>query len=373
MDNSTDTHFEIIPVDPHRFLAFWKLDPELLLRAENVLGIPHTEAGWFLRAFRLADPGHGPEQAFSMQDFPITGSRQETYFALSFPGGFVSAVLGVKDRNGRFSPLLRAPCVALPEAPESGASAEVHPAEEVPAPGDETAFGTIDDTNALPEELRHPPPAASESPPEPTRAPVSRLPETPALDEGMIVTAALSGKHPSSVRAEKPGRETPERSTFPAATGRTIGRGSHARCRLASRFDGESGGAPLALRGALAVEGILRPGQRLEIDGMEILPRMDGRFTWTRPLEDFSLLWSLLTEAAFDVTASSALDSRFSEFLLRTLIDIEGEVRDPDYRVYLPPGIRPDASGRFRLIREIGPDFDFIPRIAPLTRSVAAP
>ncbi len=358
MDNLSDSRFEIIPVDPHRIFALWSIVPDLLRRAEDAVGVPRPEAGWFLRAFRLADPGHGLHQALSVDDFPITPETGQSYCAFGFPGGFVVAVIGAKDRHGRFFPLLNAPCVALPEAPESDAFQEA-----LPAAVEEKAVPGAVEMDALPEELRRPSETGVADPAPADPHPITGLPETPALDEERIVAAALNGM---ALAIERQRNESNASSRHPEHAPKSPNptRGaSLSSDRLASHYEEEQSGAPLALRGTLVLEGIVQPGQRLLIEGADVVRRPDGRFTWKRSLEDFPLLWSVLSELPPGLITEPVEGSPFSGFLLSALVDIEGVVREPDYVSRLPEGIHPDASGRFRMIRAVSPDTPFFPRI----------
>jgi hypothetical protein len=373
----------VIPVDPHRLFVHWWVAPEALERARRQLAAPAGAAQLTLRFLRLDEPGGDARGATELEDFPLGAGWHEQFFSLREPGGLVAGALGIKDADGRFTPLLTSLPVALPQPPAAAdlpparPASNAAPAPAKPAPGlprvapvlDEQAIlAAVARLESLPPELRRLPDAAAE---QETRS-VSRdkqsapPPDTPALDERRVLIAAFGSQLAASAADGRNPANAPA-GGVPAAPPA----GPATSSRLASQVEAARDQAPLQVCATLVITGRVRPGHRLRMGDQEIAVRPDGGFTCQHRVEFFPAVWSLLLHAAAqpELGAAPSLEllTRIPDgaalLLLDSCVEIEGELRDASYRAHLPRGVNVDAAGRFRLVRSLPPGVLFLPHL----------
>ncbi len=335
----------ILPIDPHRIFAYWKLSDDLAQEAQRTIGRGTVPDDLLLRIFQMEGLTERLSRARAIETFPINRRRRETRLHLSHPGGYVVGVLGAQDRHGRFFPLLRSARVALPEAPAS-------PEAPARAPLDKAAVVHRASLKGLPPELLHSPGKAWE-PASPARAAELRalrdLKQTPALDEQQIVERVLTETAPS---ASSDLRAGPGAKSDPRPAGTSATAPSSHSLAAGSAYEG---GAPLALRAVLVAEGFPQPDEELIVAGVPGKSGPNGRCSWTLPCEDFATAWTLLKERP-----APAADTAIASGPSFTL-ELEGVVRDKTYLARLPRGIAVDAAGRFRVARPLPRDHALVP------------
>ena len=380
---SADTHLNIIPVDPHRLFVHWWVAPETLEQARQDLAAPAV-ATLTLRILRLDEPANGDAPP-AEEDFTLGAGWHEQFLSLRAPGGRVAGALGIKDGAGRFTAMLTTLPVALPQAP--AANGHTRPAEvpvrsaEPPPPSvapslpppvlDEDAIlARAARLEGLPPELRRLPgnaagaaEVAEVASPDAVRDELpAPPPDTPTVNERRVVLAAFAADLAAKpVPRENPVAVPAAPSPAPAATS----------SRLASQIGAMPAEAPVQLQAVLVISGRVRPGHRLRLGAGEVAVRPDGSFTCQQRVDYFPAAWSLLLQAAAQpetaVTPSLELLARMPDagalLTLDSCVEIEGQVSDPGYRAFLPPGVNPDAAGRFRLVRTLPPGALFLPHL----------
>jgi hypothetical protein len=398
---AADPHLNIIPVDPHRLFVHWWVAPETLERARRQMGAPAAAATLTLRILRLGEPGNGARAPSDLEDFTLGAGWHERFFSLREPGGRVAGALGIKEEDGRFTPMLTSLPVTLPQAPagwpeairaapgpapenlaDAGIAAPpsaATPAEPPPPVLDEQAIlAAAARLENLPPELRRLPgePAEAETPPtvrdELPAPPPGSPPETPALNERQVLIAALG-----SQLAADPGEQKSPAVGAPDAPGISPETTSS---RLASQVEAARVDAPVQVQATLIINGRVRPGHRLRVGHQEIAVRPDGGFTCQHRVDFFPAAWSLLLQAAAQPESGAApsleLLTRIPDagalLTLDSCVEIEGQVRDPGYRVFLPAGVNVDAAGRFRLVRSLPPGALFLPHLVLIGERAAA-
>ena len=96
----------------------WWVAPETLERARREMAAPAAAAATLtLRILRLGEPGNGARAPSDLEDFTLGAGWHERFFALREPGGLVAGALGIKEEDGRFTPMLTTLPVTLPQAP----------------------------------------------------------------------------------------------------------------------------------------------------------------------------------------------------------------------------------------------------------------
>jgi len=404
----------IIPVDAHRLFAHWYVPSELLASALRESG-SEGESQLALRVFDVVTSESGERMTKPREDFPAGSGWHDGFISLETPGGSVAATLGVKNARGELSPILTSLAVTLPEAPHVPAfkpgeaksenfpvrtpppraaifptkqpepsALPVHPLRK-PAIQRPVDIDVLDEPRIiaavagpldLPPELRRVPRSkseqaeASEEHPDAAKALGHAISATPALDERLVVAKVLTSS------AEEAGEgdvsETGAPATAKPSTASDATESGNPSQRLASNFDSESGVVPIRLRAQLIINGTLQPDHRLRIGNQEVTVRPGGSFTYRKPLHSFPLAWSFLLHVVSgegeadhpSVELLSRMPDVSAPLSLRSTIEIEGQVTDPEYLGLLPAGVNVDSSGWFRIVRPLPAGAWFLPELA---------
>lgn len=368
-------HLTVLPVAPGRFHAHWELNPQMIQEGRNMLGVDSNGAKLVLRAYDFRDHGSNYAAAESSSDYPIHGLCNSGYFDLESTPAHVGAVLGLKNDQGHFRPLMRAETVALPQpvakpAPE----VEPKPAHE-PSPvrqtAPEVALSPLDEQGIvarlprldnLPAELLKTPDELAFFDREPdasvVEAEIVPLTGKLILDESTIHEAIISGncRVLSEPKAKATAADTPAAAKS-AGLPENVGASELFASQWADSWDDN---APISLRAELTINGRLGPGMKLAIGSQAIKPLPGGYFKITRKLSGFAEVWPLfltasLSEPDSDYSLELAKDATTGETMLElhASIAIEGRINDESYRKLLPPGVSTDAQGRFELHRAL--------------------
>jgi len=347
----------LLPESPGRVHVRWSIEPALVTRGFDLLGIPPESTTFILRIFEFTHPDHGFAEASKWEDFPITGLDNSGYFNLCGTPEFVNGVIGLKNDHGHFRPLLRGQAIALPQpaAPEPPGDDDSLARELDPAAGGKGS-GLLDEADilarlppldGLPDELQRLPIRVG-----PLKPPA--LPDPPDLAAAAI-HAAMVAEHPETAVVCEAAVPEPPRlgGGLPGGASELAG----ASEQLASQCsDGWDERAAFNLRAELVVSGRLAPGIRLTSGGNTV-PLLPGRtFQFVRQLHGFTEVWPLfanlplLTESVSPAVTLAQTTTGGKPFLeMHAAITFEGRVSDPGYRRFLPHEVTLDANGRFKV------------------------
>ncbi|WP_309398047.1 DUF4912 domain-containing protein [Cerasicoccus maritimus] len=365
----------ILPVSPGRIHAHWALNPELLEEGRQVLGVGDEEVNLILRTYNFGSESTNFAEANSTKDFPVEGLNNSGYFDLQSTPQNVGAVVGLKNAQGHFRPLVRAGSVALPQPsvkPAPAPSPEPQPTPPVSRQANpEVALNALNESaiiarlprlSNLPEELLKSPNELAffkrvdgESLPE---ADIVQLQRKVVLDESEIHDAIISGnckelKLPADAATDKPAAsdQPPANAELPDSAGASELFAS----QWADSWDTHS---PINLRAELTINGKLGVGMKLALGGKLITPLPGGQFKVVRKLSGFAEVLPLFITAGMSpVNGSNALelakDAATGQPLLEihASVSIEGRINDESYLKLLPPDVPVDDQGCFSLHR----------------------
>ena len=286
---ATESGVRILPVSHTEFQAKWSLSQKALAGGLQAAAQTGDEPHLVLRAYSLSRNSDRSDCSEVWQDFRIDASENSAYLTLPSPTPRINCAIGLINKSGRFSPLVRGEAVSLPALPEvSSGSAETSggksPKQEK-SPQPRTGY--------------HAPPGQAQG----QRDPVGSLFEQSADD--------WSGDEPVEMRAEF------------VISGK-IGPG--ARLLLGNQ--------------------ILEP----DSDGFVTWRRKLDSCRQIWPLLETALV-SPCVPAAPSLEFFRDVDPSAKVMELQAALRIEGKLNDPAYRHKLPEGIRVDADGVFKLSR----------------------
>lgn len=383
---------ELLAVSHNEFQARWSLTEDILNKGRQLSSSLHNGTHLVLRAFSLPPEAEQNSVSRLWHDFNIEGTENSAYFTLPGPAHAINASIGLVNKEGRFSPLLRAESIELPAPPaeaavpvprtsETPAVPEKAPAERSqPRPSqfdhraldeDEIAV-RIARIDGLPESFKAPAQAIAKAMgtgqhdepvfSEPT-AGASSLPEQAGLlNEHAIldtVRAKLAADPEPTIIETRQAR--PLRQRDAEASGASIDKvAAGAPEQLASQWeDLWSEKAPIEIRAQFIVSGKIGQGLKLLLGGEIVAPAPGGFFVWKREIESFDQVWPMLRAALATPTVPAGPSLDFFKgvepserlFELHSALEIEGHVSDPSYIEHLPSDLQVAEDGAFKLSR----------------------
>lgn len=111
----------VLPVSHDKFLAAWSISQDLLDAGFQTASRSKEGAHLVLRAYTLPLDADGSDFSNSWNDYGIEGIANSADFTLPKSAAKIKAVLGVINKSGHFSPLLRGEAVNLPAPPPAPA------------------------------------------------------------------------------------------------------------------------------------------------------------------------------------------------------------------------------------------------------------
>jgi hypothetical protein len=415
---------ELLPVSHNEFQARWSLSVEAIKKGREMASHDENGAHLVLRAFSLPDASHAEAVSKVWHDYNIEGTDNHGYFTLPGPTEAVNASVGLVNKDGQFSPLVRGESISLPAAAPTAAKAEA--ATESP-PQPEPSEPETDAAPEPPDALdATPPPEAKDSLKGPSPAPpppashkvldeeeiCARLAAIDGLPEFFKVPASdalrrnevferLDPDAPSASRAgsipklkssetlneyaildtvrsklasepepeiapsEEPGSEqSPEvLEAFHAGASE----------QLASQWEELwTDKAPLEIRACFAMTGKIAPGLKLLLGGEAVEPKAGGFFSWKRDISTFRQVWPILQAALESPSVPAGPTLEFFKDVapsqrlleLHSSVEIEGCVTDPDYIDRLPEALQAGANGTFKLSRMLPDGAVVLPSIS---------
>ncbi|HKK18271.1 MAG TPA: DUF4912 domain-containing protein [Opitutales bacterium] len=370
-----DLGVRILPVSPTEFQARWSLDRESLESGMQSASHDRGETRLVLRAYSLPIDADPSDFSSIWHDYGIDSTDNSAYFTLPAPTARINAAVGLMNRSGRFSPLVRGEAVSLPTPPK-----------EVPPKTDDGA------KTETPGSTAGPPPAQAAAPDRRNTVALNeaeiaeRLERIAGLPESFKSGSAASGmartSQPSeypqlldeentlktvrqkmAVEPELPDPEpvvSPKPGTETRAQAESQARDGGSSEQLASQWEEIwSGKAPVEIRAEYVLTGKIAPGMKLLL-GNEILAATPGGFiVWRRTLDSFNQVWPLLQAALSSPSVAAGPSLEFfrevnpSDRLLElhAALEIEGKVSDPTYHSLLPDELHPAADGSFKINR----------------------
>jgi hypothetical protein len=401
---------EVLPIAHNEFQARWSLSADAIEKGRKIASHEENGAHLVLRAFSLPTASHSDAVSDKWHDFHIEGTENNGYFTLPGSADAVNASIGLVNKDGRFSPLVRGESVCLPAArptvaptqiqaePASDEKADIRTealaepdtaesADQLPEPtadlnercrpasyqvlNEEAICARLATIEGLPDFFKAPASHALEDLSEaaqfvtdgPDLPPVweiaHKLECTGTLDERAIHDAVRAKLAVDPQPEIAPSEERSSGQTTEALEAFHAG-ASEQLASLASQWEELwSDQAPVEIRACFILSGKIAPGLRLLLGAEPIKPTAGGFFTWKHEINTFGQTWPLL-QAALDtpsVPAGPALEffkdveraQRMLEF--HGSLEIEGKVTDPDYYERLPRALSVDAAGHFKLTR----------------------
>ncbi|PXA04489.1 hypothetical protein DDZ13_04755 [Coraliomargarita sinensis] len=384
-----DFGIQLLPVSHNEFQARWSLNKEMLDAGLKVASHDEGDTHLVLRAYSLPAASDSSHFSSVWHDYRIDSTDNSGYFTLPAPAPKINAALGLINRSGRFSPLVRGEAVALPAAPSPEPPKPAAPeakAEDSAAHEDKAAADFPTDQNALhsvvlnereiaerlehitglPESFKSRNPAITKSRqsneqngPGHSTGVASTPPETTWLDE---VETLKTVRHNMAINPE-PNFSDSRQDTPPAEASsqeQPKPRTGGASEQLASQWeDIWSGNAPVQVRAEYVLTGKIASGMKLMMGNEILQPAPGGFIVWKRTLESFNQIWPLLNAALTSPSVAAGPSLEFfkdvhpSERLLElhAALEIEGKITDPAYASLLPTDLQLDADGTFKLRR----------------------
>lgn len=108
---------QILPVSHDKFLAAWSISQDLIDAGLQTASRFKEGTHLVLRAYTLPVDADRSHFSNSWNDYSIDGSANNSQFKLPKSAARIKVVLGVINKSGHFSPLLRGEPVNLPAPP----------------------------------------------------------------------------------------------------------------------------------------------------------------------------------------------------------------------------------------------------------------
>lgn len=284
---------QLLPLSHNEFQARWSLDKEPLEAGRRAASQFEGEPRLVLRAYSLS--AEADRSAFSnvWHDFRIEHLESSAFFTLPRHATRIKASIGLINKSGQFSPLVRSDAVPMPPPP---------------APPAEKASATADSTAPRGKELAyHASPASA----------VSADPENPLPDESISEEAAA------------PWQQVWEKSA-----------GADIRAEFVL-----TGKMATGMKLLLGSE-IVRP----DAGGFFVWQRKLDSFDQVWPLLQAALS-SPSVPAGPSLEFFKNVDAPERMLELHASVEIEGRISDSRYLNKLPEGLALDANGRFKFSR----------------------
>ena len=109
----------ILPVSHTEFEARWSLSQKALAAGLQAAAQTGDEPHLVLRAYSLSRDSDRSDFSEVWQDFRIDASENSAYLTLPSPTPRINCAIGLINKSGRFSPLVRGEAVSLPALPEA--------------------------------------------------------------------------------------------------------------------------------------------------------------------------------------------------------------------------------------------------------------
>ena len=364
---------ELLAVSHDEFQARWSLTEDVVRKGRKMASPMQNETHLVLRAFSLPPDSNGAAVSSVWHDFNIEGTDNSGYFTLPGPTSAINAAIGLVNKDGRFSPLLRGESIDLPAAPapapkvapkaEEKEAAESTPLQRQPD------FKSLDEASiterlskieGLPESFKAPAEDALAVPEGLGYEPLFSEPKPESSikhpeHSGILDEAGVLGKVRGKLAAD-PEPEIEEPVETPADPEVVAG----ASEQLASQWeDIWSANAPIEVRAQYVLSGKIKSGMKLLLGNQIIEPTAGGYFVWKRGLDSFDQVWPILQAALQTPSVAAGPSLQFfhevdpSQRLLEIhgALEIEGRVTEADYIDRLPSGLRVGENGEFKLTR----------------------
>ncbi|MEO0509846.1 MAG: hypothetical protein AAF065_08310 [Verrucomicrobiota bacterium] len=371
---------ELLAVSHDTFQARWSLTEDIVRKGRSMASPSQNETHLVLRAFSLPPDANGDAVSGIWQDFNIEGTDNSGYFTLSGPTSGINAAVGLVNKDGRFSPLLRGESIDLPALPVKALIAKPEPAAKTePEPesveqtftrpteprvlDEKTVTERLAQIDGLPETFKV---SAKEALTEPQstdafeslfkdagKPAIEHPPQTEGLDEAEVLDA---------VRNKLAAEQAPEieKSVQKHINAATTSEASGASEQLASQWEELwSDKAPIEIRAEYILTGKMANGMKLLLGNDIVEPTAGGYFVWKRRLSSFDQVWPILQAAIQTPSVPAGPSLEFfhevqpSQRLLELhgALEIEGHVSDPNYFKRLPEELHVNESGTFKLSR----------------------
>jgi len=309
--SSVDAWLQILPISCKEFQARWSLSKESL--DSGLLAASHFEdaPGLVLRAYSLPVDSDRSEFSSVWHDYRIDSTEDSAFFTLPKPAPKINAAIGLINKSGRFSPLVRGDAVMLPPLPDPPFQSEAISLESKVPTGKELAYHS---------------------------KPVSAV-------------SKHSDNSPSAVDA-------PER--FFSEQEGSLPESTPIEMRAEFVLFGKMAPGMKLLLG----NEILEPGP----EGFVVWKRKLTSFAQIRALLEAALSTpSVNAGPSLEFFKDTDRSQRLLE--LHATLEVEGRIGDSDYLSNLPEGLTVDAEGRFKLNRMLPDGAVILPGLSLITNN----
>ncbi len=108
---------QLLPLSPTEFQARWTLSSEALAAAQKAASTDYNTSQLVLRVYSLPEEPGVSDFSNIWKDYRIDRTQGSAMFTLPKPSPKINAALGLINRTGQFSPVVRSDRVALPPLP----------------------------------------------------------------------------------------------------------------------------------------------------------------------------------------------------------------------------------------------------------------
>lgn len=109
---------QLLPISPDEFQARWSLSKETFASGLEAASHAGNSPRLVLRAYSLPLDAKRSDFSSVWHDYRIESMENDAFFTLPRPALKISAAIGLVNKEGRFSPLVRGDAVALPALPD---------------------------------------------------------------------------------------------------------------------------------------------------------------------------------------------------------------------------------------------------------------
>lgn len=140
--SSGNMGLQVLPLSPKEFQARWALSEECVELGSKAASADGEPSRMVLRAYSLPLDAERTEFSNFWHDFGIDRLEGSAFFTLPGPVPKLNAAIGLVNKSGRFSPLVRGEAVVLPPLPPPPQPNASIAAENQAPGGEPLAYGS---------------------------------------------------------------------------------------------------------------------------------------------------------------------------------------------------------------------------------------